>query len=168
MIRLGAKILILKPAGHNTITRELNDRFKKYPAQKHVIVIIVNFNTADLTVNCLKSLLNQDNDTCRLSAIVVDNSSKDNSVSELFSQIKKNNWADWVKLLPLEQNGGFAYGNNQAIYTINELDLKPDYIWLLNPDTIALENSFIEMFNFMEVHPRLALLAVASNILMGV
>lgn len=93
-----------------------------------VSVIIVNYNTRDLLYNCLRSLFEQTKDIT-FEVIVVDNASSDDSVTMV-----RNNYPS-VKLLVLESNVGFGNANNKALKMA-----KGDYVFLLNSDTIILNN----------------------------
>lgn len=97
--------------------------------------VIVNYRTADLTIDCLLSLAELRRSWPALEAVVVDNASPDDSCKLLSSAIEQNGWQSWVRFVPLSTNGGFAYGNNVAFS--EETGSKPDFYWLLNPDTVV-------------------------------
>ena len=46
-------------------------------------------------------------------------------------------WADWVEFLPLPLNGGFGWGNNQAILRLVQGEDPPEAVLLLNPDAVV-------------------------------
>jgi len=52
----------------------------------------------------------------------------------------------------LECNGGFAAGNNAAIRPAIESAEPPDYVLLLNPDTVVREGALSVLVAFMERH----------------
>ena len=118
--------------------------------EKKLLIVIVNYKTPDLTINCLSSLQEPVQALQNTNVVVVDNASGDNSVSELQSAIESNNWGDWVRLLPSEHNGGFAYGNNFALRPALASDNPPDYFLLLNPDTLVKPNTIAALVDFME------------------
>jgi GT2 family glycosyltransferase len=106
-----------------------------------VYAIIVNWNNAKDTVSCLDSLSKIHPGNVRLTVLVVDNGSSDNSVS-LIRASNPN-----ILLLPQTQNLGFTGGNNIGIkYALRS---KTDYVWLLNNDTLvdASALSFINAFS---------------------
>lgn len=119
-------------------------------------IIIVNYRTAGLTIDCLRSLEGQ---VRQLGAkvCVTDNQSGDDSVDRIGAAIAANGWSDWAMLTPLERNGGFAYGNNAAVKVLMREADPPDYILLLNPDTLAREGAPAELMEFMEKHPRVGI-----------
>jgi hypothetical protein len=55
--------------------------------------------------------------------------------------------------MPLERNGGFAYGNNAAIRPALHSTNPPPYILLLNPDTIVRPRALQVLVDFMNKHP---------------
>jgi len=80
-----------------------------------VFVLIVNYRTGRLVVDCLASLENQVGDLRGGRVIVVDNDSRDDSLDVLRAAVQARAWSAWVEVLALPRNGGFAYGNNAAI-----------------------------------------------------
>jgi GT2 family glycosyltransferase len=123
----------------------------------NLLVVIVNYKTADLTVDCLRSLAPQLATIDGTSRVVVtDNASGDGSVEKIQAAITENGW-DWATLLPLPSNGGFAYGNNRAIEPALQGESKPDYVFLLNPDTVVLPGALKALVDFMEAHPQVGI-----------
>jgi GT2 family glycosyltransferase len=125
-----------------------------------LLVVIVNYRTADLTTDCLRSLAPE------IAAvqggarvIVTDNLSGDDSVPRLRRAIDDNGWAAWATLMPLPANGGFAYGNNAGIRpALARADSeKPDYVLLLNPDTVVHPGGITELVRFMDARPDVGL-----------
>lgn len=96
-------------------------------------IIIVNWNSTEETLNCINAL-NKD-----YNIIVVDNGS-----TEPPTDLPAN-----VHLIINDKNYGFAYANNQGIrYAIERFT--PDYILLLNSDTIPTKDFLIPLINLME------------------
>jgi hypothetical protein len=102
-----------------------------------LLIVIVNWRTAGLTVDCLESLAPQVQAQDGVRVVVTDNASGDDSCQVIGNAIATHGWERWCELLPLERNGGFAYGNNGAIRPALQSDNPPQLIWLLNPDTTA-------------------------------
>src|SRR3989344_1729349 len=97
-----------------------------------VSLIIVSFNTKELTVECVRSVFR----TVKKSSfeiIVVDNASEDNSVGEL-KRLKTKN----LKLKIIENSGnfGFSKANNIGIK-----ESQGRYVLFLNSDTLVYENT---------------------------
>ena len=95
-------------------------------------VIVVTWNTRDLTLNALRSLY-ADLETSGLTAdvYVVDNASVDNTAEAVTAQFPQ------VKLIVSAENLGFGGANNLAIRQIMTLPDPPSVIYLLNSDTIT-------------------------------
>ena len=115
-------------------------------------IVIVNYRTADLTCECLRSL-ERDIDTDCCFVVVVDNNSADGSVEKISQLVNEQDWRHWVHVLPLNRNGGFAHGNNTALQSLYSSDDIPNYVWLLNPDTIVKEGACTQLLNFLRVNP---------------
>ena len=113
------------------------------------LVVIVNYRTPALVVDCLRSLAPEL--TPGSHVVVTDNLSPDDSVQVIGNAIRDNGWGEWCTFLPLPKNGGFAYGNNEAIKAFQ--DQNPQFVWLLNPDTIVLPKALVELENFLDRHP---------------
>ena len=114
-------------------------------------IIIVSYNTSQLTLDCLKSIfkdkglvfdLNKINNKNLVPTeiIIVDNNSQDDSVT----QIKKLP----VKLITNKFNAGFGKANNQALKVA-----KGNYILLLNSDTLILHSAISQSLNWLCSHP---------------
>lgn len=116
-----------------------------------VAVVIVNYRTADLTIDCLASLATEIDLERGDQVYVVDGASGDDSVNRLSNAIATNNWS-WATLLPLEHNGGFAFGNNRAIEVALAAPRLPAYVWLLNPDTVVAPGCLNTLRDFMSEH----------------
>jgi len=116
-------------------------------------IIIVNFRTPELVVDCLESLMSPGTTPGNTRIVVVDGNSGDHSVDYLRAAIDKNLWKDCVDFLPLDLNGGFAYANNRGIEHAMKNLGRFRYFLLLNPDTVARPSSITHLFEFMEQHP---------------
>jgi len=115
-----------------------------------LLIVIVNYRTADLTIDCLRSLREQVRNN---RAVVVDGDSQDGSAQKIASAIMENGWGRWVSLLALDQNGGFAFANNAAIRPALRAPDGPQYVLLLNPDTLARAGAVGSLLDFMDSHP---------------
>lgn len=122
-----------------------------------LLVVVVNYRTANLTIDCLKSLVEEVRSLPGTQVVVTDNCSGDDSVTTLAAAIAENHWDDWATLLPLEKNGGFAYGNNAAIRPLMEVDQLPPYVLLLNPDTVICPGALTHLLDFMNQHPEVGI-----------
>jgi len=122
-------------------------------AGKIISVIILSFNTKEITKKCLRSVLEAKNHLERTSeykieVIVVDNASTDGSAEMVASDFS------WVKLIKNVQNVGFASGNNMAIR-----ESKGDYLLLLNSDAFLEKDSLSKSISFIETNPEVSIFA---------
>lgn len=105
-------------------------------------IIIVNWNTADLLIQCLESIYANPPKN-RFEVLVLDNDSSDQSVPLVQQRFPQ------VTLLASKENLGFAGGNNQAIQ-----QSQGRYVLLLNPDTEVKPGALDELTQFMEANPQ--------------
>ncbi len=127
-----------------------------------VLVVIVNYRTADLTIACLRSLVDEIRAIFGVQVVVIDNASGDDSVARLGTAIKQNGWGEWVSLMPLQSNGGFAAGNNAAIEPALKSGNAPEYVYLLNPDTIMKPGGIRALVDFLDVNPQVGIAGGSS------
>lgn len=120
---------------------------------KRVLAVVVNYRTADLTIDCLGSLAAEADRMPGLRVVVTDNGSGDGSVTRIAHAIEQRGWDRWASVLPLETNGGFAVGNNAAIRPALESPNPPDYVLMLNSDTIIRASAIQTLVDFMERNP---------------
>lgn len=109
-----------------------------------ISVIIVSYNTADLTAACLESVFASQQVNYEI--FVVDNASKDGSAEIIRKKFPS------VRLVANETNRGFGAANNQALH-----ECTGRYVIFLNPDTTVEPESFYTMVTFMESHPKTGL-----------
>lgn len=102
-----------------------------------VSVIIVNYNTKELTKNCIDSIVSQTKGVS-YEIILVDNASTDGSV-EIF---EKDNRVTFIKS---DVNLGFGKANNLGYKCSHG-----KYVILLNSDTLLLNNAIKLFFDKME------------------
>lgn len=119
----------------------------------NVLIVIVNYRTADLTVDCLRSLSDEVNSLGGVRVVVTDNQSGDDSPTKIRHAIDENRWDAWASLMLLARNGGFAYGNNEAIRPALGSDNPPDFVLLLNPDTVIRPGAVARLIGFMQNNP---------------
>lgn len=114
----------------------------------NISVVVVNYNVKDMLLRCLSSLYSRASDGISLEVILVDNDSKDGSVRAVKEQFKE------VKIIENNFNAGFSGGNNQGMKLATG-----EYILLLNPDTEICGEALLQMKNYMDQHPEVAILA---------
>ncbi len=122
-----------------------------------VVVIVVNYCTPQLTIDCLESLERSGDMTPETRVVVVDGGSTDDSAAVIAAAIERHGWAGWATLLPLKVNGGFAYANNRGVEAAAAWFGRPRFIWLLNSDTIVRPGALSRLLAFMDANPRAAI-----------
>lgn len=124
--------------------------------QVRIAVVIVNYRTAPLVEDCLRSLWRLDAPGAALDIVVVDNCSGDGSHERLRSFVHQEPRRWPVRLVASRVNGGFAHGNNVALrsYAGGALRRACEFIWLLNPDTQVCGGDLDRLLSFMREHPR--------------
>lgn len=105
-----------------------------------ISIIIVNYNGKKWLKRLLDSLVSQTYKNYEI--IVVDNHSKDDSVSFI-----KENYGETIRLVISDKNRGFAGGNNLGV-----LHAKGRYLLFMNTD-VWVETNFLEqLWNFYKNH----------------
>ena len=102
-----------------------------------VSIIIVNWNTRDLLLQCIESVAH-DCDGVETEIIVVDNASTDGSPQAVGEGYPS------VRVIANERNLGFATASNQGVS-----EATGDYILLLNPDTVVHPGAISQMLGFL-------------------
>ena len=123
----------------------------------NLLIVIVNYRSAGLVIDCLRSLEAEVAGCPGSRVVVVENASGDESMERLSSAIRDHGWGSWASLVASPRNGGFAAGNNVAIAPALASDDPPDLIWLLNPDTVVRPGSLVALVNFLARHPEVGL-----------
>lgn len=136
----------------------MSKRFHAPAEQLHLAAlatVIVNYRSADLVVDCLRSLADETPDLGP--TVVVDNASPDDSVNRLAAAIEQHGWSRWCRLLALSENRGYSAGNNAGIRLIRQSGESPEFLLLLNPDTRIRPGAVRELHQFMSAHPRIGI-----------
>ncbi|RTL52730.1 MAG: glycosyltransferase family 2 protein [Rhodocyclaceae bacterium] len=120
---------------------------------KNFWIVIVNYRTADLVVDCLQSLETQREVLGGGKVVVVDNDSGDGSVGRIAEAITAHGWSAWAEVVAAPRNGGFSYGNNVGIRLALSADPAAAWIMLLNPDTVVRSGALGALREFMATHP---------------
>lgn len=111
-----------------------------------VSVIIVNYNTLKMTENTIKSVIEKTEDI-EYEIILVDNASTDGSV-EYFEK----EWKEKIIFIKNKENLGFGRANNKGIEVA-----KGKYVFLLNSDTLLINNAIKILYDFMEKNDKVGI-----------
>ena len=103
-----------------------------------ITIIIVSYNTKDLTLNCLRSVYAK-TEKVRFEVVVVDNASTDGSPEAIRKEFPHS------RLIENPVNLGFGAANNRAIR-----ETRSNYVFLLNSDTLLVNNAAKILFDAME------------------
>lgn len=112
------------------------------PEAPSLTVVIVTFGKPELVANCLESLRECAGEVDRLSVVVVDNASPDDTADVVAERFPE------VKLLREPRNGGFAVANNRALRAVDS-----PWVLLLNPDTQLLPGTLAHVLEQGAEHP---------------
>jgi hypothetical protein len=104
-------------------------------------IILVSYNTVAYITRALASVYQETLQT-PFEVIVVDNASTDNSLAVLRQQFPQ------IKLIESNQNLGFAGGVHLGV-----AQAKGNYLLLLNPDTVILDQAIDKLMNFARQYP---------------
>jgi GT2 family glycosyltransferase len=110
-----------------------------------VSIIILNYNTFDLTCQCISSIYEYTKNI-DFEIIVVDNASTVDDPDKFLELFPK------IKLVKNTENRGFAGGCNDGIKVA-----KGDTILLLNSDTKLLNDAISITYDFLNTHPNVGI-----------
>lgn len=103
-----------------------------------VSVIIVNYKTCDLVVDCVNSIIEKTK-AISYEIIIVDNNSNDGSVETFISLFPQ------IRVFPLKENIGFGKANNVGVK-----EAKGRFIFFLNSDTLLLNDAISILANYLD------------------
>ena len=106
-----------------------------------VSIMLVNWNTREMTLECLRSVFAQTHDI-PFEVIVVDNGSHDGSAEAIASEFPQ------VVLMAESENHGFAKATNISIERA-----RGHYVLLLNTDTVVLDRAIDRLLAFAMANP---------------
>lgn len=104
--------------------------------------ILVNYRTPDLTIACVRSI-QRFSTTYPVEIVIADNASGDDSVERLRSELSG------IVLVEEKRNWGFGAGCNAAARAAGG-----DFFYLLNTDTLLLEDSAAILADFLAAKPQ--------------
>ena len=111
-----------------------------------ISIIILNYKSRGLTLNCIKSIKEADFQNTKYEIIVVDNNSSDG-----LGEILAWQYPD-IRFIQNKKNLGMGVGNNKGIEKS-----QGEYVVIMNPDTIAFSDTFKKLYNFMEASPEVGI-----------
>lgn len=122
-----------------------------------VVAIIVNYRTADTTVEAVTAVLGELRELENSRVIVVDNDSRDGSFEKLDRVFADPSWANRVSVVDSKHNGGYGYGINVGVRRALALPDPPRYVYVINPDAVVDPGALKRLLSFMDQHPQAGL-----------
>lgn len=112
-------------------------------------IVIVNYNVRELLRRCLHSVLASEGDFS-YDVCVVDNASPDQSAEMVRAEFPE------VQLIANRENAGYPAANNQGLRLLGvekaDVDERPRYCLLLNPDTEVPADAFAKLLAYLDQH----------------
>lgn len=118
---------------------------------KRLCIVIVNYKTPQLTLDCIDSLHNQI-DPNQDHIVVVDNGSGGNDYSFITSKIKDRGLSHLTTIIFSKENGGFSAGNNIGIKAV-----EAEFYILANADTLFRKDAVQGLINLTQEYPEMGL-----------
>ena len=106
-----------------------------------VSIIIINYHSAGMVIDCINSVREKTKQNS-YEIIVVDNASGDGSVELLRRTFPE------ITVIASEENLGFGKANN-----LGAAQAKGEYLFLLNPDTILVNDAIGILHDYLEANP---------------
>jgi GT2 family glycosyltransferase len=111
-------------------------------------IVIVSYNTSELTLNCIKSIVDE-TQCIDYEIIVVDNNSSDNTVEQIKLRFPN------VVVITNQENKGFAYALNIGIHRSSG-----DTVLSINSDTIIIDHAIEKSYNFLNDNSDIQILGI--------
>jgi GT2 family glycosyltransferase len=108
-------------------------------------IIVINYNTYQLTCNCIRSV-KEKTEGLEYEIVLVDNASTERDANDF-----KKEFQD-INLIANPVNSGFAGGNNLGISSA-----KGEYILLLNSDTELINNAPLICYDYMQANSQVGM-----------
>lgn len=121
-----------------------------------LVVSIINFRTAQMTIDCVQSVLDDIGDL-RAHVVIVENGSGDGSdvvLADWLTAARAENPDIAVSLVVSAENTGFSGGHNQGIRA-----MKARFYFVLNSDAVVHKGCLAALLADAEAHPETGLFA---------
>ena len=107
-----------------------------------VSIIIVNYHSEPMIIDCVRSI-QEHTRSLNYEILVVDNGSTEKKENEHFQFLREK-----VRWIPVGDNLGFGKANN-----LGATHARGKYLFLLNPDTVLMNNAVKILFDYLEANP---------------
>ena len=120
-----------------------------------VLCILLNFRTADMTLQAAEAAL-ADLHSVGGELVIVDNASGDGSYEQIAQAVAERGWGEngLVRVIASPVNGGFGAGNNIGLAQAMSNGQAPDYFYILNSDAFPDAGCVQGLIDHLETHPR--------------
>ncbi len=122
-----------------------------------LFVVVLCYRVPDLAIDCLRSLSKEIDRVPGTRVAVCENGTGGDAAERIERAIDEQGWSSWCDLTAVYPNRGFCAGNNLVIRPVLESADPPDYVLLLNADTIVLEHALDSLVEFMDNHPEVGI-----------
>jgi N-acetylglucosaminyl-diphospho-decaprenol L-rhamnosyltransferase len=119
-----------------------------------LFIVVLCYRVVDLTIDCLHSLSHEIGRVPGTKVGLLENGTGGDSGERLRKVIDENGWNSWVDLTVVDINLGFTGGNNLLIRPALASADPPEYVLLLNSDTVVKDHALDALVEFMDSHPR--------------
>ena len=121
-----------------------------------IAVVLINYRTAQLTLDCLCSLEPEVQENPGTHVFLVDSASGDDSPDILEKEQAARGWTNWLSILRLAENRGFSAGNNAGIALAEKLGHFGAFL-LINSDTVVRPGTLGVLGGVLENQPAVGL-----------
>jgi N-acetylglucosaminyl-diphospho-decaprenol L-rhamnosyltransferase len=122
-----------------------------------LLVVVLCYRVPELTIDCLRSLSHEIGRVPGARVALCENGTGGDTPERLRRAIEGNRWESWVDLTVVYPNRGFTGGNNLVITPALESADPPEYVLLLNADTVVQDHALDTLVEFMDRHPRVGI-----------
>ncbi|WP_292039975.1 glycosyltransferase family 2 protein [Massilia sp. UBA6681] len=130
------------------------------------LIVVLNWRAAERTLACVDSLVSNVL-TAGHNLIIVDNNSGDGSFEKLKEQVgaryphlcrdTPDGDRCGIHVIDSTANGGYAFGNNQALRWAERMGIGYDVVWIVNNDTIVKDDALQPLVAMMKARPEVGL-----------
>jgi N-acetylglucosaminyl-diphospho-decaprenol L-rhamnosyltransferase len=135
-------------------TRDRQDKEAHEKLLMKLLIVVVSYRVTGLTIDCLRALSGQIGRIPGTRVALCENGTGQDAVDRLRQAIRENDWGSWVDLTAIYPNRGFTGGNNAVIRPALQSHDPPEYVLLLNADTVVKEHALETLIAFMDRQPK--------------
>jgi GT2 family glycosyltransferase len=122
-----------------------------------LLIVVLCYRVPELTVDCLCSLAGEIERITDAKVAICENGTGGDAGGLIQRAIDEHGWSSWAELTVIFPNRGFCGGNNLLIREALESSDAPEYVLLLNADTIVQAHALEILVEFMDRNPRVGI-----------